>query len=258
MAEAVEGLPLRRFRGIGAVGTTTSDVVPDDLIVQFKGLPVETNSVLVWASYPAIRTDILPVVDQVPMLNVRFFSSIMACLSTAWLSQLVRFRTHIRAVERTTRSEVTLPSWENPTDDFRDQFYFQLLYELELEPIEDGVSHPIERILQDLISKSSQVGRDWITASFQRLIDEKKDSIAAGLLQCIGRIKSDALETIIEDLVSQGLAHSNAEVRESAISVMEQLEHQSFVSTLGNHQDSVPWLQRYARKVASEIAANRE
>ena len=88
---------------------------------------------------------------------------------------------------------------------------------------------------------------------FQRLIEEKKEAAAAGLLQCIGRIKSNALNDIVSGLVSQGLAHSSAQVREAAISVVEQIGDTDLTSLLRSHSDPVPWLNRYAEQVLRDL-----
>jgi hypothetical protein len=257
MAAAIELRQHQQFGEIEGTGTTTSDLLNTNLIADVK-IPrdLEDARLVLWACSTVTRSDLPPttqVADPWIQSHVQILKSFLFRAS-----QSCRVLANLKPLERTNRSEVIMLPWESPTEDFRNQFYFQVLSELELEPVEDGIPHPVERIMQDILTKSSQVGRDWVKGSFQQLVEEKKDSAAAGLLQCIGRIKCKALGGIISDLVVQGLAHSNAEVREAAISVVEQLEDKAFVSILSKHEDSVSWLGRYAKQVLSEISEKRD
>ncbi len=254
MAEA-ELRQYQQFRGIEGAGTTTSDPVSNPLADEVKNLRgLEGNVLQFWTSCSAntaIRSD-LPLAINTAAQSISAHVQNLA-LILVWSSQSVQLRANIRPVERTNRSEAITFPWDISTQDFRDQFYSQVSYELALEPVEDGISHAIERVMQELLRKSSRVGSDWINTSFQRLIEEKKEAAAAGLLQCIGRIKSNALNDIVSGLVSQGLAHSSAQVREAAISVVEQIGDTDLTSLLRSHSDPVPWLNRYAEQVLRDL-----
>ena len=256
MGEAMQLRQHRQFREIEDIGTTTSDIMPNSVVAEVKNqYGLEGNVLQFWTSCSAntaIRSD-LPLAINAAAQSISSQVQNLAVI-LVWSSQSVQLRANLRPVERTNRSEpITLPS-DIRTQDFRDQFYSQLSYELELEPVEDGISHAIERVMQELLTKSSLIGGDWIKASFQRLIEENKEAAAAGLLQCIGRIKAGALKEIIGGLVSQGLSHSSAQVREAAITVVEQIGDRDLTSLLRRHSDSVPWLNLYAEQVLRDLA----
>ena len=256
MAEAMEFRQNRQFQGVeGAegTGTTTSDLITNSVVVEVKSpRDLEDDVLRFWTSAnTAIRSDLPLAINTVAQ---SLSSHVQNLVILAWSSRSVQLRANIRSVERTNRSEpITLP-WDISTQDFRDQFYYQLSCELELEPVEDGISHAIERVMLELLTRSSRIGSDWISTSFQRLLEERKEAAAAGLLQCIGRIKSEALRDIVGSLVSQGLAHSSAQVREAAITVVEQIGDRDLTSLLRRHSDSVPWLNLYAERVLRDLA----
>ena len=255
MAEATELRQHRRFREIEGTGTTTSDPITNSLVAGAENLRGrEDNTLQFWTSCSAntaIRSDLSLAINTAAQSIPSHVQNLAVML--VWSSRLVQLRANIRPIERTSRSEAIILPWDINTEDFRDQFYSQVSYELALEPVEDGISHAIERVMQELLRKSSRVGSDWINTSFQRLIEEKKEAAAAGLLQCIGRIKSNALNDIVSGLVSQGLAHSSAQVREAAISVVEQIGDTDLTSLLRSHSDPVPWLNRYAEQVLRDL-----
>lgn len=256
MAEAMELRQYQQFRGIEGAGTTTSEVVTNPLADEIKNLrALEGNVLRFWTSCSAntaIRSD-LPLAINTAAQSISAHVQNLA-LILVWSSQSVELRANIRPVERTNRSEAITFPWDISTQEFKDQFHCQLSYELELEPVEDGISHPVERVMQELLTNSSRIGSDWIKTSFQRLVEEKKEVAAAGLLQCIGRIKSEALNDIVGGLVSQGLAHGSAQVREAAISIVEQIADTDLTSLLSRHSDSVPWLNLYAERVLKDLA----
>ena len=178
-------------------------------------------------------------------------------LTTRFADIFPLFRRFVRLKPATTadRSQVTTIPWEVPHKDFDAGFYFRLLSELDLEPVEDGMPHAIEKTMEYVLAKFPLHAADSILVSFRRMLDEERDSAAAGLLQCIGRIKSSTLEEKLTDLVSQGLSHPNPELREAAISVVEQVGNARLQKILRKHSDPLPWLNRYATQVLADLSA---
>jgi hypothetical protein len=236
-------------------GTTTSDLILENMVGELKSpRDLEGENLHFWtcSAVSAIRTDLPLSINTVAQSIVSPGQNVAIILVQS--SHSVKLLANMRRAERTDRSEPAFFYANIKTDDFRNQFHLRLVSELELEAVEDGISHAVERIMQDLLTRSSQVGRDWIKATFYRLLEEGKDSAAAGLLQCIGRSRSTALETAARDLISEALAHRNAEIREAAISATEQLGTHELISLLRSHSDAVEWLSRYAQQVVAELS----
>jgi hypothetical protein len=155
------------------------------------------------------------------------------------------------------RWQTITTTWQGPFGDLNwsnDKLYFQLLPELEVEPVEDGIPHAIEKILQHVVINFPENAADSIFASFERMVDEGRFAAAAGLLQCIGRINSDVLKENLADIVSRGLSDTNPELREAAISVVEQVADPSLKELLSKHTDSIAWLNRYAAQVLADLS----
>jgi hypothetical protein len=55
------------------------------------------------------------------------------------------------------------------------------------------------------------------------------------------------------DLVLQALRSRHIEIREAAISVIEQWATPELLRALEQHQESTPWLSRYAAKVLRDL-----
>lgn len=250
MPETLEHFQPRHVRQFEPSGATTANLLTGDVAGEYEKSPSPGSYVFVILNYSATRSDIPSMVD---VLATRASEHIKLFSQLGLSRQSLYLYPNIRSIERTSRSEVMLP-WDVHTADFKEHFFFQMLSELELEPVEDGVSHAVERLMQDVLTKSAQLGLQWIKASFHRLIEEEKDSAAAGLLQCIGRIKSQALDSINSELVTRAIGHENAEIREAAISVVEQSEDKNLLAILSEHNDPVPWLARYTKQVLSDLS----
>jgi hypothetical protein len=257
MAEAVEyrvpeGFPYDKYSGIATSNNSVFDYLgyPTAHISR----PTEGAAdqlVLKWSNLEGIWI-------HIPDDAGESWKSSNADILTTWLSDIFPlFRGFVRLKPATTadRSQVITIPWEAPPEVLDAGFYLQLLSELDLEPVEDGMPHAIEKMLEYVLAKFPSNAVDAILVSFRRMLDEERDSAAAGLLQCIGRIKSKALEEKLTDLVSHGLSHPNPELREAAISVVEQVGNARLKRILREHSDPLPWLNRYATQVLADLSA---
>jgi hypothetical protein len=123
---------------------------------------------------------------------------------------------------------------------------------IELEPIEDGVSHPIEQRLKDELRNNPGGAPEVI----QRLFDEwsERPSFAAVLLRGLGRCDSSIVGEWGLRLASDALIHWDVEVRDAAVSALElwggDVARQALQGRV--EQEPVSWLARYMKQVVKE------
>ncbi len=148
--------------------------------------------------------------------------------------------------------EAFLGGERRPVVKFEDSESFSIALSsfLASEPVEDGVSHPAEGLIQDLIEAQPVCALHWIKEYLDLNV---RPAIAAGAVQCLGRIPFKKVRVIAHDIIAWALSHSSTEVREAAISCIEQWEDPSLIGLLKKHDDHVPWLNDYSQMVIGDL-----
>lgn len=144
----------------------------------------------------------------------------------------------------------TGPSQEIETHD-RNIFRFRLLRALRDEPVEDGVFHEAEAILEKCFLRFPNNAPTWVRALYKQL--DVSPGLAAGLLQCLGRVDYDVVGSVGRFVAMAGLQHSDAEVRDAAICAVEQWRRVELRDLLLGHRDSISWITEYAESVAEDL-----
>jgi len=125
---------------------------------------------------------------------------------------------------------------------------------IESEPLEDGVSHPIEQRLEDELTNNPSGAPEMI----QRLFDEwsERPSFAAVLLRCLGRRHSSIVGEWGLSLASNALSHRDVEVRDAAVSALELWGGDGARQALQGRveQEPVSWLARYMKQVITDLS----
>lgn len=139
------------------------------------------------------------------------------------------------------------PPAQVPAGAIRD--FRRLLACLESEPVEDGVSHSAEPLLQSYLSDFSGM-LPWQEA----LGGEPSARILSDFLRLAGRVHPDS--QLKAKLLEQGLASENIEVRDAAVQAAELWADPGTVSALRQHQERVPWLADYIQRVILDIVGD--
>jgi hypothetical protein len=125
---------------------------------------------------------------------------------------------------------------------------------IESEPLEDGVSHPIEQRLKDELTNNPSGAPEMI----QRLFDEwsEQPSFAAVLLRCLGRLHPAIVGEWGLRLASKAISHQDVEVRDAAVSALELWGGNSAREALQKYveQEPVSWLARYMKQVIADLS----
>ncbi len=121
----------------------------------------------------------------------------------------------------------------------------------EEDPLEDGMHHPAEKIIADALrgTDDSKV-LTWLKAFS---LDSARASIAASVLQCLGRQDHPGTERWRVGLVRDGLAARDVEIRDAAVQAAELWGDRGMLTVLSAHTEPEPWLRDYVRDVAGDL-----
>ncbi len=126
---------------------------------------------------------------------------------------------------------------------------------LDEEPIEDGLRHPVERILATALRWQPDQAADWIQSLFIQLSAERPH-VAAGIVRSLGRLPKGALEPWGMWLAAGALTHRNIQVRESAVRALEMWGGEDAMKALQIWRPNEPrrWLARYIEQVIRDLS----
>ena len=128
----------------------------------------------------------------------------------------------------------------------KERFILQLKISFDTEHVEDGINHPAEKIIDDALNSKK---RQSIMEVFDELsVDVEHPNMAASVLRCLGRRKSESLGWRIS-IVKAALAVDNVEIRDAAVQAAEGWGEMEFCKLLEHHSEVVPWLRTYIENV---------
>ena len=123
----------------------------------------------------------------------------------------------------------------------------------EVEPVEDGIAHPAEHILEDALHTADQ--RSLLSRVGALCADTTRPSFAASTLRCLGRLQSPGSSVWRAGVVRAALASPAAELRDAAVQAAESWGDPHLVQVLRSHRETEPWLSRYVREVIEDLGA---
>ena len=137
----------------------------------------------------------------------------------------------------------------------QERFLRDLLDALEAEPIEDGYSHPAEYLIDSALRRSKANVPQWIQTWFNENV-QAHPSISSAILRLVGRLECSLVDPWGYSLASQGLLHSDIEVREAAIRAFEMWGGSVALDALRAYAglEKVPWLASYIEQVIKDLS----
>ena len=141
--------------------------------------------------------------------------------------------------------------------DLRDSvFARRLLSSLEAEPLEDGVSHPADRLIEAALHDVSSEPASRKCETLRGLaLDPEHPSLAADVLRCVGRQELPGTRSWRADLICDALKSSHVEVRDGAAQAAEMWGDAGLGPVLRSHSEPVPWLRSYIEDVIADLTA---
>lgn len=132
---------------------------------------------------------------------------------------------------------------------------YQLLAKLqatfEAEPLDDGMDHPAERIIGELLESTEDQYIFDLFSSFS--LDEAHPNFAASVLRCLGRQVHPRTVAWRTDLVRNALRMNNIEIRDAAVQAAELWGDDEIRNVLEQHSEPKPWLQDYISNVIADL-----
>ena len=119
------------------------------------------------------------------------------------------------------------------------------------DPLEDGMAHPAEEIIGEALrSTEDKPVLDWFR-TFS--LDAERPSFAASVLRCLGRQTPPGTDLWRTELVRDGLAMDDVEIRDAAVQAAESWGDRSLVDVMRAHLEAEPWLREYIEDVISDL-----
>lgn len=121
---------------------------------------------------------------------------------------------------------------------------------LEVNPVEDGCTHPAEAYLEELFHHWGQTAGNWLIG---RITDKQwSRSLAADLLRVLSRLKP-----LTEDwrlrVIELALSSPDIQMRDAGVQAAESWEDSGAVELLQKHRESCAWLADYIKSVIRDL-----
>ncbi len=133
----------------------------------------------------------------------------------------------------------------------RAQLENRLLTTFEAEPVEDGIDHPADNIIRDLLETGENQNILDMLQAFS--LNESYSSFAASVLRCLGRQPHLGTVAWRTTLVRDALSINDVEIRDAAIQVAELWADREMRPVLEQHTESEPWLRDYISDVLTDL-----
>ena len=120
----------------------------------------------------------------------------------------------------------------------------------ESDPLEDGIAHPAEGIIDDALrSLGSRRAFAWLRAFS---LDAKDPGFASTVLRCLGRRRPET-PAWHAGIVHSALDADDVEMRDAAVQAAEAWGGPEMLEALESHREAVPWLHAYIRDVIEDL-----
>ena len=141
--------------------------------------------------------------------------------------------------------------------DLRDSvFARRLISSLEAEPLEDGVSHAADGLIEAALCDVSTEIASRIYETLRELtLDPEHPAFAADVLRCVGRQELPGTSSWRAELISVALKSSHVELRDAAAQAAGMWGDAGLGPVLRSHSEPVPWLRSYIEDVIADLTA---
>ena len=225
-------------------GAAESLAVSTEIDWNYRRTKVESGNVGAAESL-AVSTETATLQDKLTALylNLYFASPTAVMTNQRLISQL--FPQVVAVREDSQDAMVTL-------DKQRMQLQDALLVAFEIDPLEDGMDHPAERILADAL----QSGEEYHVLAWVRefALDAAHPNFAASVLRCLGHqmVGTGAWRT---RLVRNALALDEVEIRDAAVQAAALWGDREIRWVLAAHDEPISWLGTYIQDVIEDLGA---
>ena len=165
-----------------------------------------------------------------------------------WKFKLSQIDEWVRAGGAASPAVVKRPP---PAEPVRDRLDSMLSAAFEAEPVEDGVAHTAEQILERALHTGDQSTALGVIAAL--CMDSARPGFSAATLRCLGRLTRPGSSAWRSDVVRRALTHSGVELRDAAVQAAESWGDADLVGVLRAHRETEPWLAEYITEVTEDL-----
>lgn len=120
------------------------------------------------------------------------------------------------------------------------------------EPVEDGLSHPAERLLAaTLVGRPTEAQR-WLAGIVSG--GGGSPSLRSPLMSCVGRLPRAIVLPWGYELAAAALRDQDVAVRDAAVGALEIWADARALAILSAHSEPEPWLRDYAARVVRDLS----
>ena len=137
------------------------------------------------------------------------------------------------------------------TESLLDEIANKLHVAFETEPLEDGMHHKAE----DIIEQALQSGEDPRILECLRdfSLDAEQPVFAASILRCLGHQEHLGTRSWRSALVRDALALDDVEIRDAAVQAAELWGDKDILPVLKSHSEPESWLRDYICEVIDDL-----
>ena len=132
----------------------------------------------------------------------------------------------------------------------RERLTSKLWSAFEAEPLEDGMNHPAEKIIEKALKPENQSILRWLR---DLCLNDEEPDFAASVLRCLGRQVLPGTNSWRTELVRDGLATNNVEIRDASVQAAESWGGREILNVLESHSDPEPWIRDYLQNVVNDL-----
>ena len=120
------------------------------------------------------------------------------------------------------------------------------------DPIEDGVDHPSEVMIEEALNSSENPA---VLQLLQRIaLNKDKPYFSSSVLRSLCRISQPGTSSWRRDLIRSALLIDDVQIRDAAIQAAEHWGGSAISKVLSQHEEPVPWLRQYADDVLRDLS----
>ncbi len=127
----------------------------------------------------------------------------------------------------------------------------KLQVSFEADPLEDGMSHPAEQIIEEALrSTEERKVLDWLRVLS---LDTEYPGFSASVLRCLGRQAGPGTSSWRTEFVRDALASDDVEIRDAAAQAAELWGDLGLIEVLQSHLETEPWLRDYIQDIIDNL-----
>lgn len=156
------------------------------------------------------------------------------------------------AGERCSRPVKAKSFWTEAEREYR-RLRDDLVCVLEDIPIEDGMQHPADELIERALGSSISRCMEALTRAFGEFCTSRP-AMSAAILRCVARVEFAQSGAQGLALAQHALNHDDVELREAAVRAFEAWGGVEALGFLRQHDDPEAWLQEYVRRVVEDLS----